>query len=331
MNRFVFSLFVIDQLSYLNSVRSDSSAVVHRSQKQNLSLKSFQQSSFINEINQSTNVPTSSFSSNSKINYLVGNLSETFSFEVAPSSVKVAHLSLNGRSLFIIGIGFSNKSKFNYDEEHNRLTIVSLDRTTVGHYSAVDHNWNTFTNVITAINSQLKRKTKNKTNYLQNFFVFFNSILVSSFRIDNSQVSEDNNHSFPLSCSISIILSTFKLSRSSLRSNNQIFKSIEFENLPHLDLFISTRSSSSVLLNKNIYNDTLDEQNFTRTITIQRSLTRADHNETIQCQVQSNDKNQIYVIKTVFIDVQCNNNTFCCIDSNQNGISCFFLIKMDQI
>ena len=152
----MFPLLIIGQLSFVNSVRSASSAVDHRSRKQTLSFHRW--SAVTNNINQSANISTSSFSSNSKINYLVGNLSEAFSFEVAPLSVKVTHLGLNGHSLFIIGIGFSNKSKFNYDEKHNRLTILSLDRTTVGHYSAVDHNWNTFTNVITAINSQLKIK-----------------------------------------------------------------------------------------------------------------------------------------------------------------------------
>ena len=84
--------------------------------------------------------------------YLVGNLSEPFSFQVAPPSVKVAHLSLNGYSLFIIGVGFSNRSKFNYDEETNRLTVLRLDHTTVGYYTAVDRNWQTFVNILSAIN-----------------------------------------------------------------------------------------------------------------------------------------------------------------------------------
>ena len=96
--------------------------------------------------------------------------------------------------------------------------------------------------------------------------------------------------------------------------------------MPRLNLFISTRSASSILLNKKTYNDTFDEQNFTRTITIQRSLTRADHNETIQCQIQSNNLNQIYMIKTVSIDVQCNINIFCL----RFKSVVFFFIKMDQ-
>ncbi|CAF4854920.1 unnamed protein product [Rotaria sp. Silwood1] len=69
--------------------------------------------------------------------YLVGNLSEPFSFHVAPSSTRVTYLGLNGYSLYITGMGFSNKSKFNYDELNNRLTIISLDSTTVGASEAV--------------------------------------------------------------------------------------------------------------------------------------------------------------------------------------------------
>ena len=103
------------------------------------------------------------------------------------------------------------------------------------------------------------------------------SRLVSSLRIDNSHTSEDNNGSSLVSCSVSIIRSTFKLSESTSKSTGT-------ENLPRLDLFFSTRTSS-VLLNKKIYNETLAEQNFTRTITLQRPLTRADHNGTIQCMI----------------------------------------------
>ena len=89
--------------------------------------------------------------------YLVGNLSEPFTFQVAPPSIKVTYLGLNGFSLFIMGVGFSNKSKFNYDEQNNRLTILSLDSTTVGYYSAVDSNWKTFTNILSAINGNNNR------------------------------------------------------------------------------------------------------------------------------------------------------------------------------
>jgi hypothetical protein len=92
--------------------------------------------------------------SNSNEQYLVGNLSESFTFQVAPLGVKISYLGLNGYSLYIMGVGFSNKSKFNYDEQTNRLTILSLDPTTVGSYSAVDVHWKTFTNVISAINSK---------------------------------------------------------------------------------------------------------------------------------------------------------------------------------
>ena len=87
--------------------------------------------------------------------YLVGNLSEPFSFQVAPPSVKITYLGLNGYSLFIMGVGFSNKSKSNYDEKNNRLTILSLDPATVGYYSAVDPNWQTFVHILSAINGKL--------------------------------------------------------------------------------------------------------------------------------------------------------------------------------
>jgi hypothetical protein len=82
-------------------------------------------------------------------------------------------------------------------------------------------------------------------------------------------------------------------------------KSLGIENLPHLNLFLSTRSSSSVLSDKKIYNDTLNEQNLTRTIILQRPLTRADHNGTIQCQIESNNNIDIYLIKTIPIDIEC--------------------------
>jgi hypothetical protein len=93
--------------------------------------------------------------------YLVGNLSQPFTFQVAPPGTKVTYLGLNGYSLYIIGAGFSNKINFNYDEQNNRLTILSLDRSTVGYYSAVDANWQTFVHILSAINgnlSQTKRK-----------------------------------------------------------------------------------------------------------------------------------------------------------------------------
>ncbi|CAF1123008.1 unnamed protein product [Rotaria sp. Silwood1] len=228
--------------------------------------------------------------------YLVGNLSEPFSFHVAPSSTRVTYLGLNGYSLYITGMGFSNKSKFNYDELNNRLTIISLDSTTVGYYSAVDANWQTFITIISAIN-------------------------VSSLQIHNFHTSEDNNGSSLVYCSVSIIRSTFKLSEppSSLSNNLAILPPSSLpsssrtssssiltgtENLPRLDLFISTRIQSPTLLNNKIYNDTLNEQIFTRTISIPRPLTRADHNGTIQCQVESNNNIDIFLIKTVPINVE---------------------------
>ncbi|CAF3326638.1 unnamed protein product [Rotaria socialis] len=224
--------------------------------------------------------------------YLVGNLSESFSFQVAPPSTKVTHLGLNGYSLYIVGIGLSDKSKFQYDEQNNHLTILSLDSTTVGYYSAVDANWQTFVNILSAIN-------------------------VSSLKIHNSHTSEDNNGSSLVSCSVSIIRSTFKLSEPPSSSNNLAIPSPSSlplssrtsavlagtENLPRLDLFLSSRVQQSALLNNKIYNDTLNEYVFTRTISIQRPLTRVDHNGTVQCQVESNNNNGVFLIKTLPIDV----------------------------
>ncbi len=100
------------------------------------------------------NVQVRSPLSSSNDHYLVGNLSEPFTFEVAPPSIKVTYLGLNGYSLYIMGVGFSNKSKFNYDEKNNRLTVLSLDATTVGFYSAVDAHWKTFNNILSAINGK---------------------------------------------------------------------------------------------------------------------------------------------------------------------------------
>lgn len=147
--------------------------------------------------------------------------------------------------------------------------------------------------------------------------------LVSSLRIHNSDTSEDNNGSSPVSCSVSIIRSTFKLaeSPSPLSNNFGIVPPSSFnlpvrassiptgtENLPRLDLFLSTRIQPSTLPNNKITNDTLDGQVFTRSIIMQRPLTRADHNGTIQCQVESNNNMDVYVIKSTPVDIQCNHS-----------------------
>jgi hypothetical protein len=104
--------------------------------------------------------------------YLVGNLSEPFSFEVAPPSIKVTYLGLNGYSLYIMGMGFSNKSKFNYDEKNNRLNILSLDPTTVGYYSAVDANWQPFVNILSAIDGNSLKKEKKEKKFF-NIIIYF--------------------------------------------------------------------------------------------------------------------------------------------------------------
>jgi hypothetical protein len=146
--------------------------------------------------------------------------------------------------------------------------------------------------------------------------------LVSSLQIHNAHASEDNNGSSLVSCSVSIIRSTFKLTEPPSSSNNLAIappSSLPLsprvstalagtENLPRLDLFLSTRTQSSTLPNNKIYNDTLNEQVFTRTITSQRPLTRADHNGTIQCQVESNNNIDVFVIKKVPINIECNSS-----------------------
>ncbi|UJR23937.1 hypothetical protein I4U23_026906 [Adineta vaga] len=260
----VLPCFVICQIPFSNLNQYSASVVGDLSQQQNGSIS--------NQFHQPNNAQISTSSASSSEKYIVGNLSQPFTFQVAPPSIKVTYLGLNGHSLYIMGVGFSNKSKFNYDEKTNRLTILSLDSTTVGYYSAVDANWKTFTTILSAIN-------------------------ISSLQIYNSHVSEDNNGSSLVSCSVSIIHSTFKLAETSSKSTGT-------ENLPRLDLFVSTRATTSVLSNTKIYNDSLNEQNFTRRITLQRPLTRADHNGTIQCQVESNNNIDIYLIKTVPIDIE---------------------------
>jgi hypothetical protein len=122
-------------------------------------IQPIQQPPLINQFQQPTNdhpaAQAPSPPSGPSERYLVGNLSEPFTFQVAPPSIKVTYLGLNGYSLYIVGVGFSKKSKFNYDEQNNRLTILSLDSTTVGYYSAVDANWQTFVNILSAIDGNL--------------------------------------------------------------------------------------------------------------------------------------------------------------------------------
>lgn len=74
------------------------------------------------------------------------------------------------------------------------------------------------------------------------------------------------------------------------------------EYLPRLDVFVAGRSSQPMT---KIPNDTLNEQIFTRTLTLQRPLTRADHNGTIQCQVESTTNMNVFLVKSVQADVQC--------------------------
>jgi hypothetical protein len=105
-----------------------------------------------------------------------------------------------------------------------------------------------------------------------------------------------------------------------MTESNLQTKSIGTENLPHLDLSISTRAALSVFSDKKIYNDTLNEQNFTRTITLQRPLTRADHNGTIQCQIESTNNIDIYLVKTVPIDIECKDYSICYLSENKFSV-----------
>ena len=142
---------------------------------------------------------------------------------------------------------------------------------------------------------------------------FFDSLqwivifLVSSFIIKNYRVTEERNHSSLVTCSVSIVRSTFKeadLSASSISSNT---KSTGTENMPRLNLFLSTRISSSLspLSDDKITNDTFVGQTLIRSIAMRQSLTRADHNGTIQCQVESTNNLDVYLTKTEFVDIYC--------------------------
>ncbi len=62
----------------------------------------------------------------------------------------------------------------------------------------------------------------------------------------------------------------------------------------------------------------------TRTITIQRPLTRADHNGTIQCQVESTNNIDVYLTKTVPIDIECKIKIFLFVSIEKN--LCFYFV-----
>lgn len=108
-------------------------------------------------------------------------------------------------------------------------------------------------------------------------------------------MSEENiNSSSLVSCSVSIIRSTFQ--------SNEPSSSTGIESLPRLNLFLSTRTLTP---EQKLTNETLNGQNFTRTITLKRPMTRADHNGTLQCQVESNNNLDVYLIRQQFVDFQC--------------------------
>lgn len=113
--------------------------------------------------------------------------------------------------------------------------------------------------------------------------------------MENLRVNEDRNDSSLVSCSVSLIRSTFRIAENSLSSSKDL------ENFPRLDLFLSSRDQ----FNEQKKNEEfLQGQNVTRRILLQRSLTRADHNGTIQCQVESTNNQEIYLIKRERIDIQ---------------------------
>ena len=119
------------------------------------------------------------------------------------------------------------------------------------------------------------------------------SSLVSSLEIHNSRVSEEQKGSTLVSCSVSILRSTFQSTELSTSGT---------ANLPRLNLFLSTRTPMS---EEKFTNESLSGQNFTRTITFKRPLTRADDNGTLQCQVESNNNLDVYLIRSQMVDFQC--------------------------
>ena len=158
-------------------------------------------------------------------------------------------------------------------------------------------------------------------------------VLAASLEIRHHDVSEDQRDAAFVTCSVSIIRSTFKLAeplaQTSNNNNNNPSGGLAprtdatsnlagTEYLPRLDLFLSTRTPSSTLPNTKSYNTTLNDHILTRYITLQRPLTRADHNGTVQCQVESNTNMDVYLIKTVPVNIQCRSSQFSLRRSNQH-------------
>jgi hypothetical protein len=137
---------------------------------------------------------------------------------------------------------------------------------------------------------------------------------VTSLEIHNARIDEDNNNSSLISCSISIVRSTFRLTDPTSQLTDTSFSAMQnratsnqlagTEYLPRLDLAISSRLQPSFLPNNKIYNDTLHDHILTRRIILQRPLTRADHNGTVQCHVESNNL-ELLLVKSLPIDIQC--------------------------
>lgn len=140
-------------------------------------------------------------------------------------------------------------------------------------------------------------------------------VLASSLEIRNAAVTEENMGNSVVSCSVSIIRSTFKLAEPLSQQSNVPAGSLplrtdlaanaaEIENYPRLDLYLTAQTLPPLQTSK-IYNNTVHEHIVTRTISFQRPLTRADHNGTITCQVESNNNRDVYLVKSVPVNIQC--------------------------
>lgn len=133
--------------------------------------------------------------------------------------------------------------------------------------------------------------------------------LVSSLQIENFRVREENRRQSSVSCSVSIIRSTYKeVDQSSSLPSGASVRANGLENMARLNLFLSTRlfsPSVSSMSDEKLYNDSSNGQILIRSISMKHELTRADHNGTIQCQVESNNNVDVYLTRTEFVDIFC--------------------------
>ena len=80
------------------------------------------------------------------------------------------------------------------------------------------------------------------------------------------------------------------------------------EHLPVVNLYLSSRPQSFGVPNKKLYNDTINNEIVTRTITLDRPLTRADKNATVKCQVESENGNDVYLVRSAQAEFECKLN-----------------------